>query len=356
MTGDCGSGSCSTGGCSDDKDRLPPGMLSVYDLNQQTGLGTLIWAETREKDGEVTIEPAVLEIVGRIKEISDDRVFAMITGRAEIKPLYKILFEHGVDTLYHIRSKEMETYSPEAYAEALADLSVRINPMSIVVPGTARGREVAPLTAAMLKTGLTADCTALSMEDGKLAMTRPAFGGDLMATITCDKHPQMATVRPGIFKTKEPVSGKTGTAISRPFSPKMVKKIVEESSVSEGYDISDANILISLGNGVRNKEMVDLAEQIARMIGAKVSCSRALVEKGWFDHSRQVGQSGRAVSPDLYIAVGISGSSQHMAGVRAKRIIAINNDPEAPINAFADKCILGDATEILRSVYRSLQK
>ena len=356
MTGDCGSGSCSTGGCSDDKDRLPPGMLSVYDLNQQTGLGTLIWAETHEKDGEISIEPAVLEILGRTKEISDDRIFAMITGSADIKPLYKILFEHGVDTLYHIRSREMETYSPEAYAEALADLSVRVNPMSVIVPGTVRGREVAPLTAAMLKTGLTADCTALSMEDGKLAMTRPAFGGDLMATITCDKHPQMATVRPGIFKAKDPIPGKTGTVISRPFTPKLMKKIIEESSVSEGYDISDAKILLSLGNGIRDEEVIGLAEEIAQKIGAKVSCSRALVEKGWFDHSRQVGQSGRAVSPDLYIAAGISGSSQHMAGVRAKRIVAINNDPDAPINAFADKCIVGDATEILRSVYRSLQE
>ena len=331
-------------------------MLSVYDLNQQTGLGTLIWAETHVKDGLTTIEPAVLEILGRIREISDDRIFAMIAGSADIKPLYKILFEHGVDTLYHIRSKEMETYSPEAYAEALADLSERVNPMAVIVPGTVRGREVAPLAAATLKTGLTADCTALSMEDGRLAMTRPAFGGDLMATITCDKHPQMATVRPGIFKAKEPIPGKTGTVISRPFSPEHVKRIIEESSVSEGYDISDAKILVSLGNGVKDKSMIELAELIAQRIGAKVSCSRALVEKGWFDHSRQVGQSGRAVSPDLYIAVGISGSSQHMAGVRAKRIVAINNDPDAPINAFADKCIVGDATEILKSVHRSLQQ
>ena len=354
--GDCGSGSCSTGSCSDDKDRLPPGMLSVYDLNQQTGLGTLVWAETRIDEGRISIEPAVLEILGKIRDISDDRIFAMITGSVDIKPLYRVLFEHGVDTIYHIRSTEMETYGPEAYAEALADLSDRINPMSIIIPGTIRGREVAPLTAAMIRTGLTADCTELSMVEGKLNMTRPAFGGDLIATIVCDKHPQMATVRPGIFRAKEPVVGRTGTVISRPFKPKIVKDIVGESSISEGYDISDAKILISLGNGVKEKELIPFAEEIAERIGAKVSCSRALVEKGWFDHSRQVGQSGRAVSPDIYIAIGISGSSQHMAGVRAKRIIAINNDPDAPINTFADKFIVGDAKEILRSILRSLQK
>ena len=136
MTGDCGSGSCSTGGCSDDKDRLPPGMLSVYNLNQQTGLGTLVWAETVRDGDSISIHPAVLEILGKIKSISDDRIFAMITGSVEIKPLYKTLFEHGVDTIYHIRNKDMETYRPETYAECLADLSDRVNPMSIIIPGT----------------------------------------------------------------------------------------------------------------------------------------------------------------------------------------------------------------------------
>ena len=325
-------------------------MLSVYNLNQQTGLGTLVWAEI--SGGEVN--PAVLEILGKIKDISDDRVFAMMVGGPEIKPLYKVLFEHGVDTLYHIRG--IEGYSPEAYAEALADLSERINPMSLIVPGTTRGREIAPLTAAMLKTGLTADCTELSMEDGRLTMTRPAFGGDLLATIVCDNHPQMATVRPGIFKAKEPIIGRCGTAIMRPFTPKTMKEIIEESSISEGYDISDAKILISLGNGIKDRSAIDIAERIAERIGAKVSCSRALVDKGWFDHSRQVGQSGRAVSPDLYLAFGISGSSQHMAGVRAKRIIAINNDPDAPIMALSDKCLIGDATEILKAMQRSLEQ
>ena len=351
---DCGSGSCSSGGCSDDKDRLPPGMLSVYDLNQQTGLGTLVWAETVKDGDSISLHPCVLEILGKITDISDDRIFAMMVGGPELKPLYKVLFEHGVDTVYHIRG--IRDYSVGAYAEALADLSQRVNPMSLIVPGTPRGREIAPLTAAMLKTGLTADCTELSMDNGKLSMTRPAFGGDLIATITCEKHPQMATVRPGIFSPKEPVTGRQGTAIMRPFTPKRDIEVVEESALSEGYDISDAKILISLGNGVKDRSMVDVAERIAKKIGAKVSCSRALAEKGWFDHSRQVGQSGRAVSPDLYMAFGISGSSQHMAGVRAKKIVSINNDPDAPINALSDKCIIGDASEILKALLRRLEQ
>ena len=351
---DCGSGSCSSGGCSDDKDRLPPGMLSVYDLNQQTGLGTLVWAETVKDDDSISLHPCVLEILGKITDISDDRIFAMMVGGPELKPLYKVLFEHGVDTVYHIRG--IRDYSVGAYAEALADLSQRVNPMSLIVPGTPRGREIAPLTAALLKTGLTADCTELSMDNGKLSMTRPAFGGDLIATITCEKHPQMATVRPGIFSPKEAIEGRQGTAIMRPFSPKRDIEVVEESALSEGYDISDAKVLISLGNGVKDRSMVDVAERIAKKIGAKVSCSRALAEKGWFDHSRQVGQSGRAVSPDLYMAFGISGSSQHMAGVRAKKIVSINNDPDAPINALSDKCIIGDASEILKALLRRLEQ
>ncbi len=353
---DCGSGSCSTGSCSSDKDRLPPGMLSVYNLNQQTGLGTLIWAETVKEGDSVRIHPAVFEILGKIRSISDDRIFAMITGTVDIKPLYKELFEHGVDTLYHIRGTSMVEYRPEAYAEALADLSDRVNPMSIIIAGTTRGREVAPLTAALLKTGLTADCTELSMDDGKLVMTRPAFGGDLLATIVCEKHPQMATVRPGIFKSKEPEKDRTGTVISRPFKPRIMKEIVSEDPVPLGESITDAKILISLGNGIKDKSLIDVAEEIASLIGAKVSCSRALTEKGWFDRSRQVGQSGTAVSPDLYIAFGISGSSQHMAGVRAKRIISVNKDPDAPINSLSDKCIIGDASEILKQMLRSLQK
>ena len=348
------SGDCSSGSCSADKDRLPPGMLSVYDLNQRTGLGTLIWAETVETDEGTRIHPAVFEILGKIREISDDRIFAMITGSADIRPLYQELFEHGVDTVYHIRCRDMEVYHPEAYAEALSDLSRRVDPMLIMIAGTRRGREVAPLAAAMLGTGLTADCTEIQEENGSILMTRPAFGGDLFATILCTGSPQMATVRPGIFMPGTPEKGRKGTVISRPFRPSVLKEIIEETAVQGSYDIGDAKILISLGNGVRDRASVDIAERIAERIGAKVSCSRALAEKGWFDRSRQVGQSGTAVSPDLYIAFGISGSSQHMAGVRAKRIVAVNSDPDAPIHGFADVSVIGDASAILERLYGSL--
>ena len=211
-SGSCSTGSCSSGSCSNDKDRLPPGMLSVYNLNQQTGLGTLIWAETVTDGSKVTIHPAVFEILSRIREISDDRIFAMITGTVDIKPLYKELFEHGVDTLYHIRGASMVEYRPDAYAEALSDLSERINPMSIIIADTTRGREVSSLTASILQTGLTTDCTELSIDERGYVRTTPES--------TSVKQPLIATIRPGVYEPNAPDTGRTGTVISRPFTPK----------------------------------------------------------------------------------------------------------------------------------------
>lgn len=349
---DCSDGSCSTGSCTDGScggDRLPPGMLERYNLNRQTGLGTLVWAETERTGNGLGIAPAVIEVLGQIKRMSDDRMFAVITGNIEeVRPLYDVLFSYGVDTLYHIRTKEMFVYHPEAYAEALADVAARVNPAMILIAGTSCGREVAPLTAAKIGTGLTADCTALSIDERGLVMTRPAFGGNIIATIVCDTMPQMATVRPGTFPMPEPVAGRKGTAISRPFQPRFLKKIVSENREAVGMSIADAKVLISLGDGIRDRSLVAIAESVAEKLGGMVCCSRALVEKGWFDHSRQVGQSGRNVSPDLYIAFGISGAVQHLAGIHAKRVIAVNRDENAPIKDVADTFVIGDAAAILR--------
>ena len=211
-SGGCSTGSCSTGSCSNDKDRLPPGMLSVYNLDQQTGLGTLIWAETMTDGNKVTIHPAVFEILGRIREISDDRIFAMITGTVDIKPLYKELFEHGVDTLYHIRGTSMVEYRSDAYADALSDLSERINPMSIIIADTVRGREVASLVASILKTEVTTGCTELWIDETGHVKTNPES-----ASV---EQPLVITIRPGVFQSNAPESGRTGTVISRPFTPK----------------------------------------------------------------------------------------------------------------------------------------
>ena len=193
--GSCSSGSCSSGNCSSDKDRLPPGMLARYDLDKEIGLGTLVWIET--EDGEV--KDSVLEVLSAVKDAFDDRIFAMITGDVSIKPLYGVLFSYGVDSLYHIRSKEMEAYNAKWYAECFADLSVRLNPMLIVNSGTERGKELSALTAKILGTDYTPDCM------------------DLRSAVSVIKHPRVVTVVPGTFKINEPEKGRRGTAIGRPY-------------------------------------------------------------------------------------------------------------------------------------------
>ena len=205
-----------------------------------------------------------------------------------------------------------------------------------------------------MEAGLTADCTELTPIGRVLRMTRPALGGNINATIV-SHFPQMATVRPGVFPDPVPEEGRKGTAISRPYRITVSMERVPVPSVPDD-DIADARILVSVGNGVRDRASVDVAREVAARLGAKLSCSRAVADKGWLPHSAQVGQSGRTVSPDLYIAFGISGSVQHLAGLRAKRVIAVNRDRDAPIMGIADTAVIGDADAILRKLRDSLKQ
>ncbi len=350
---DCEGGSCSTcssGSCSD-PDRLPPGMLKRYDINQSTADGILVHIEI--EDGSIADVSA--ELLSAAKGLTDGRLFGVVFGGPELKPLYPVIFGYGVDTLYHVRDKRLETYMPEAYAECICSIIERIEPASVLFGATVIGRELAPRVAASVQSGLTADCTGLRAEGRKLIATRPAFGGSMMADIECTGFPQMATVRPGAFPRPEPSSAQ-GTAIYWQYPGDSIKGIVcDEPLEQETTDIRDARILISLGDGIRDRSLIDVAEEIATRTGGMVSCSRALVERGWMPRSRQVGMSGRIVSPDLYVAFGISGSVQHIAGMSSsKRIIAVNSDAEAPIHKIADVSLLADAGEVLKAILRSL--
>lgn len=354
---DCSGGSCSScSSCgSDDPDRLPPGMLSVYNLNQSTADGVLVWVEL-ERDGDsVRITDVSAELVGAARRLSDGRVFAAVFGGLEVKLLYPKLFGYGVDTIYHVRDRGSEVYRPEEYSSCLVSLIKRIEPATVLIGATPRGRELAPRIASEIGIGLTADCTGLRADGRRIVMTRPAFGGNMMADIECTRFPQMATVRQGTFPMPEEAEG-TGTAIYWQCGAGPGKEILSEERVVEtGGDIRDARILISLGDGIRDRSLIEVAESIASKVGGMVSCSRALVEKGWMPRSRQVGMSGRTVSPDLYIAFGISGSVQHRAGmVSAGRVIAVNSDPDAPIHHYADLSLIADAGEILREMDRAL--
>lgn len=348
---------CSSGGScgTNNENGLPPGMLQQYNLNQSTAEDNLIWIETSMIDDKLKIVDVSIELIGKLKNISDSRTIGIIIGDNDVKMLYDDIFAYGIDTLYHVKDKTLATYHPEAYADAISDVANRINPAVILIGGTSRGREVAPRVAAILATGLTADCTELSMNGRALLMTRPAFGGNIIATISCSNFPQMATVRPGTFPMPQPQIGRKGTVMYRQATNNNLKDIIssERKKVIES-DISKAKILISLGKGIK-KESIAVAERIAAKIGASVSCSRALVDKGWMPQNRQVGQSGRNVTPDVYIAFGISGSIQHKAGIgSAKRIIAVNTDPDAPIKDLCDEFILGNADQILAEMDRML--
>ena len=353
-SGSCSSGSCSGGSCSSGNydNTLPPGMLAAYNLDQATADGILVYIET---DGK-SLHPAVKGILGKARELSSGRVFGIMFAGVGGKLLYDEIFSYGVDTLYHMRNSSIKEFQPISYAEAMADVSHRIGPASILFAATPEGRELAPLVAARLGAGLTADCTQLEADGRTLIMTRPALGGNILATIRCDTFPQMATVRPGTFPDPIPEEGRKGTSFSRPYKAISEKTIVSKDIVDLGEDIGNARVLISLGNGIRNRSTVDLAHDVARKLGASVSCTRALVDKGWMPYSAQVGQSGRTVSPDLYVAFGISGSVQHMAGLRAKRVVSVNKDRSAPLNSIADKAIIGDADSILRDLAKSLEE
>ncbi len=350
----CEGGSCST--CdSGNPDRLPPGMLKRYDINQSTADGTLVIIETVGKGEGVGISDASAGLLAKAREMTEGRLFAVVFGGLEIKPLYPEIFGYGVDSLYHVRDQRLETYRPVAYSECIASIVGRIEPAVVLFNASQYGREVAPRLAASLGVGLTADCTGLSTEGRKLVATRPAFGGTLMADIEYVGFPQIATVRPGAFPAPEKGSGQ-GTAIYWQYAGDSVDDGFEDSPVDNGGDdIGDARIIISLGDGIRDRSVIEVAERVCEKMGAALCCSRALVEKGWMPRTRQVGMSGRIVNPDLYIAFGISGAVQHRVGMNgAKRIIAVNDDPDAPIHGFADVSLLADAGEVLRSLEKSL--
>lgn len=214
-SGSCSTGSCSTGSCGED--RLPPGMLSRYDLNAPVADGVLVWAEV---SGGSVIGP-VAELIGKARGLDAGRVFGVIMGDASRKAFYGELFEYGVDTLYHVRSADLNVFHPEAYSDAVSKVSERIAPAVILMAATPRGRELAPRVAASLDAGIAADCTSLEMADGRMTATRPAYGGRVTAVVECRSFPQMATVRPGTFPVPEREKGRKGTAVNITFNGRL---------------------------------------------------------------------------------------------------------------------------------------
>ncbi len=320
--------------------------------------GVFIVAECRERDGVIEPRKHVLELLGKARGLADklaEPLKVLMLGPDDKPMNTDVLFEHGADAVIRYRNKLLEHYATDSYTTVLSAIIAARKPSIVLLGATPDGRDLAPRLAARLRVGLTADCTGLDIDDaGQLVQTRPAFGGNIMASILSPyTRPQMSTVRPNVFPVPEPKHGRRGpveeaeVVLARGVIRTRVLE-VETLKAAGDEGIENAKILVSAGQGLQNRDNMELVAALAEALGGKVAGSRPLVELGWIPHTLQVGQSGTTVSPDLYVAVGISGAVQHIVGMSsARRIVAINADPEAPIFKVADLGIVGDALQVL---------
>ncbi|MEA5007074.1 MAG: electron transfer flavoprotein subunit alpha/FixB family protein [Rikenellaceae bacterium] len=305
---------------------------------------------------EGVIQNVAFELLTKAVELAsvlNEKVYAMLLGSG-ITSKANELIACGADTVLCVDSPELGVYCTEPYAQAIDHIIKEKRPAIVLIGATTIGRDLGPRLSARIGTGLTADCTGLDIsEEGNLLMTRPAFGGNLMATIVCKEHrPQMSTVRPGVMLKGERDNNRKGTVENisvnfdkSKFRVKVLQSVKEEKNL---IDITDAKVLVSGGRGVGDADGFRKLEKLAETIGAEVSSSRAMVDAGIISHDRQVGQTGKTVRPDLYFAIGISGAIQHLAGMEeSDYIIAINKDKDAPIFQCADLGIVGNANQII---------
>jgi len=320
-----------------------------------------VWVFAEQREGE--LQPVVLELLSAAQQIAvdlDAQLTAILFGK-DIKPLATVLAEYGAEKVIICDEPEFEIYQTEPYTQQLYALVTEHNPEVLFIGATHNGRDLGPRLASRLNTGLTADCTKLDVdaETKELLMTRPAFGGNLMATIICPNHrPQMATVRPGVFKAeKQPVANSEVITV-----PSVVKstdvlteivRVIKENSTEE--DITKARIIVAGGRGLGKAEGFALLQKLADKLDGTVAGSRAAVDAGWIKSARQVGQTGKNVQPELYIACGISGAIQHLVGMNSSRIIvAINTDKDAPIFKTAHYGLVGDVYQIIPELIHQL--
>lgn len=313
-----------------------------------------VWVFAEQREGH--LEKVSLELLGEGRKIADKlgvKLTALLLGSG-IKDLAKDLRSHGADEVLVVDNKELEHYTTDGYTKVICELANDRKPGILFIGATFVGRDLGPRVAARLETGLTADCTSLDVDvtNGDLLATRPAFGGNLMATIACPDHrPQMATVRPGVFAKLEKEEKDGGIEevqvnLTAEDIRTKVLEIVKENK--EIVDISEANFIVAGGRGMGSQENFKLLYELAEALGGVVAASRAAVDKGWLDKAYQVGQTGKTVRPNIYIACGISGAIQHVAGMQdSDMIIAINKDESAPIMKIADYGIVGDITKVI---------
>lgn len=323
-----------------------------------------IWVFIETDEGKAKSVGLELLNPGRmLADKSGEKLVAVILGKDNAEAVTQVQ-EYGADQIISIEGEEYEKYSFDAYTYAMTELIQKYEPSAILIGATNNGRDFGPRLACRLRTGLTADCTSLDYdaESGNVAWTRPAFGGNLMAVIMCpNTRPQIGTVRPGVFK-KLPVKKAAAEVVWETIhvpAEKIRTRLIE--SVREAaagiMNLEDAEIIVSGGRGMGGPENFKILEELAGVLGGTVGASRAAVDAGWIGHAHQVGQTGKTVGPKLYIACGISGAIQHLAGMSGSDcIIAINKDPEAPIFKAADYGIVGNLFEVLPALTEEIKK
>ena len=331
-----------------------------------------IWVFAEQHGGVVA--DVAFELLAKAQELKTQRgggakVCAVLLGSNLPSAAEQALVAAGADVVYKVDDPNLADYEANVYVDAVAQLVEKHKPEVILAGATAVGRAFFARVAVKVRTGLTADCTMLKIEETKnkdtgalqmlLHQTRPAFGGNIMATIMTPNHrPQMATVRPKVFKKGEPDPKRKGTILAEALKliapqTKLVKTVRDPDAV----DIAAYDVLVSGGRGLKGAENFKLLARLAELLGGEVSCSRACVDAGWCPATRQVGQTGKTVAPKLYLCFGISGAIQHLEGIRgADTIIAVNIDPHAPIFGVADLGIVGDALEIIPALIKELEK
>jgi electron transfer flavoprotein alpha subunit len=321
-----------------------------------------------QRDGE--IQKVALELIGKARELADalgQQVVAVLPGY-QIEEKAKVLIAHGADEVVVADDPLLKEYATEPYAQVIDKVIKTMEPEAFLFGASSIGRDLAPRVSARVHTGLTADCTGLEIDDvvkggttypKQLKMTRPAFGGNIMATIVCvDHRPQMATVRPGVMQALEKDESRTGKVTKLDVQLTNNVKILETvKATHKSADITEAKVLVSGGRGLGSADKFESLKGLADALGGDVSASRACVDAGWIEKDRQVGQTGKTVRPQLYVACGISGAIQHVAGMEGSDlIIAINKNESAPIFDVADLGIVGDVNAIVPKLTDAINK
>lgn len=321
-----------------------------------------VWVYAEQRDGKLL--NVAIELLGEGRKLADalgTELCAILVG-SDCDDLVTELFEYGAEKVYYANAPELKNYTTDGYTAAIYSAILKYKPEIVLYGATHIGRDLAPSIAVKCGTGLTTDCTKLDIdpETKQLRQTRPAFGGNLMATILCPHHrPQMSTVRPGVMEKPVKVAGRKGELIPLPqkFKKGEIRQQVLDviKKVGEVASLTDADIIVSGGRGVGGPEGFEVIKALADKLGGSVGASRAAVDSGWIDHSFQVGQTGTTVKPKLYIACGISGAIQHLAGMQnSGYIVAINKNESAPIFEVADYGIVGDLFKVIPAIIEAL--